>query len=689
MNEFKLGCGRFVAAVTTLSLAAALVACGGGGGGSPPAVTPSFTISGSVSGNSANGLVLSNGADAVAVPASAPSFTFSSPVTQGATYTVVIKTQPTGLTCSVTNGSGTMGGSAVVNVQVACVVSSPSAQAFGLGGAISGLSTSGLTLAEGAQTLAVAANESSFAMPLPLPPGTAYLVKVQTQPSGLTCTVANASGTMGVAPVANIVVTCLSNTPSAVGGTISGYTDTGLALRNGGDVLFIAKGVTAFTFPTPLIQGSAYSVTIQSQPATQTCSVANGNGKIGASAVTNVQVTCGANVYTIGGSINGYTGSGLVITNGNDVLPIATAGSFQMPTPVPALGVYDVTVQTQPDNQTCAVVNGSGAVSSAPVSNIQVNCVAALVQFAYVANSASSNVSGFAVNANTGTLTPLAGSPFATGTSPQGMMVDPNKRYLYVTNVNSNNISVFSINPTSGALSPIVGSPFATGTNPYSFTRDSSGKFLLVTNAGSNNVSVYAVNSTTGALSQVPGSPFPTGASPRAVLVNTSDKYAYVANYADNTISGFSMNNATGFLTPIPGSPFTFASVSGPSELVEFLAQNNGSTGPFFEFLWVVSSPTSGQFLIDADTGALGPGNPYPPICSGFQLFGKTQAGVKTRDSTNQFEFTVNSATNDISVNARTLGGGGICSKGYWGTPVVGSPFTVGISPVAVVVVAP
>jgi hypothetical protein len=35
---------------------------------------------------------------------------------------------------------------------------------------------------------------------------------------------------------------------------------------------------------------------------------------------------------------------------------------------------YGVTVLTQPTNQTCTVVNGTGTMGAGPVNNIQVNC---------------------------------------------------------------------------------------------------------------------------------------------------------------------------------------------------------------------------------------------------------------------------------------------------------------------------
>ncbi len=54
-----------------------------------------------------SGLVLqNNGANDLSVPLNASSFTFTAPVAYGASYNVTIKTQPTGLLCSIANGSG-------------------------------------------------------------------------------------------------------------------------------------------------------------------------------------------------------------------------------------------------------------------------------------------------------------------------------------------------------------------------------------------------------------------------------------------------------------------------------------------------------------------------------------------------------------------------------------------------------
>ena len=63
---------------------------------------------------------------------------------------------------------------------------------------------------------------------------------------------------------------------------------------NGGDDLSVSAS-GAFTFGTGLTSGSAYSVTVKTNPAGQTCSVANGSGTVGSAGVTNVAVTCTAN----------------------------------------------------------------------------------------------------------------------------------------------------------------------------------------------------------------------------------------------------------------------------------------------------------------------------------------------------------------------------------------------------------
>jgi hypothetical protein len=64
-------------------------------------------------------------------------------------------------------------------------------------------------------------------------------------------------------------------------------------------------------------------------------------------------------------------------------------------------------------------------------------------QFAYVANVGGNNVSAYSIGAN-GTLTPVAGSPFAAGFRPQSVAVDPTAKFAYVASA-GRNVSAYSI----------------------------------------------------------------------------------------------------------------------------------------------------------------------------------------------------------------------------------------------------
>ncbi|MBC7455824.1 MAG: hypothetical protein H7335_19450 [Massilia sp.] len=95
-------------------------------------VTHTFELSGKIDGlGDASGMVIVNGSDRQEIPAGANSFTMtrfnadgsyaSGKVAQGAPYGVSILTQPAGRSCTVQNGSGTMGDKTYVsNVQIVC-----------------------------------------------------------------------------------------------------------------------------------------------------------------------------------------------------------------------------------------------------------------------------------------------------------------------------------------------------------------------------------------------------------------------------------------------------------------------------------------------------------------------------------------------------------------------------------------
>jgi 6-phosphogluconolactonase len=137
-------------------------------------------------------------------------------------------------------------------------------------------------------------------------------------------------------------------------------------------------------------------------------------------------------------------------------------------------------------------------------------------KFLYSANPDATNpsISGFSVDAGIGLLSPLSGSPFPIPVSHY-IATDQTGAYLYVTSGAS--VVGYGIDATTGALTPLPGFPVAAGANAYSITIDPTNEFLYVTNDGAANVSAFTLDASTGALTPMAGSPFPAGKHPKFI----------------------------------------------------------------------------------------------------------------------------------------------------------------------------
>ena len=83
-------------------------------------MSTTYSVGGNVSGLTGSGLALqNNGADTLSIAANG-SFTFATELEDASAYSVTVSTQPTGQTCSVANGSGTIAAADVSNVAVTC-----------------------------------------------------------------------------------------------------------------------------------------------------------------------------------------------------------------------------------------------------------------------------------------------------------------------------------------------------------------------------------------------------------------------------------------------------------------------------------------------------------------------------------------------------------------------------------------
>jgi len=259
------------------------------------------------------------------------------------------------------------------------------ASAFSISVTVTGLSGSGLVLQDnGNDNLAISTNgTSAFKTAV-----SKYLVTVLTQPSNpaQTCVVTSGSGT-ATANVTSVAVACTTNPVTAnIGGTLSGLAPGASVIlqNNGGDALTLSAN-GSFTFKTPVTGPTdAYAVTVNTQPTTpnQICTVANGSGTATAN-VTNVTVTCVAS-FSIGGTVTGLLGTGLILQNSsdNEQLPISAANGnqpFTFKNLVSTGTAYTISIVGQPTGpvQTCIITPGTeSGTAVGSVTGVVVTCPA-------------------------------------------------------------------------------------------------------------------------------------------------------------------------------------------------------------------------------------------------------------------------------------------------------------------------
>ena len=340
-------------------------------------VTDTFAIGGTVSGLSGGGLVLQDSAgDSLPVTANG-TFVFPTAVASGAQYAVTAPTQPTSpwQTCTVTGGTGTVGDGPVTTVQVACV-----ANTYPVAVTATGVAGKGLTLTLDSASPLTIPSDGTYTFSASVTSGVMYAVAISAQPTNptQTCAVAGGTGTVAGGPITSVAVSCTTQA-YPVGGTVSGLVGTGLVLtNNGGDKVTVAPGATTVTFATSIASGGAYDVEVATQPTnpSQTCSVSGNKGTVVAGAVNSVVINCGTNTFTVGGTVSGLAGHGLVLQNGTATVAVTAQGSFAFP-PIASGSSYDVTVATQPTgpSQVCTIAAGKGTLGGANVTTVLVACV--------------------------------------------------------------------------------------------------------------------------------------------------------------------------------------------------------------------------------------------------------------------------------------------------------------------------
>jgi 6-phosphogluconolactonase len=160
---------------------------------------------------------------------------------------------------------------------------------------------------------------------------------------------------------------------------------------------------------------------------------------------------------------------------------------------------------------------------------------------------------------------------FGTAASAGASTASPVVGYTYVdgNTVSANTIDAFARH-ADGSVTPLAGAPFAAGgagtgaqlasQGAIQATRD--GRYLLAVDAGSNQISVLRV--TPGGVPVPVGHPVASGGNDPVSIAVSPTGLVYVANAGapDSNYTGFRLS-LSGALTPIPGSTFAVPDGSG------------------------------------------------------------------------------------------------------------------------------
>ena len=352
------------------------------------------------------------------------------------------------------------------------------------------------------------------------------------------------------------------------------------------------------------------------------------------------------------------------------------------------------------------LLNAAGVLgqSSSPASTT------AAPSFLYAPSISTDTISAYAIDSTTGSLTPIAGSPFAASNSIY-MTLDSDSNFAYVGGGSFSVISTFAISSQTGFLTLVNTLPQPTygvtgltltpkdgfayvantlGVVGYEVDRESgfltdiaqpqitvgpasnglirgavhpSGKLAYFAYPDSNSVSAYDLNRGSGTLTAIPGSPFSTGDRPVDLAVEPCGQFLYTANLFSNDVSAYAIDRETGSLSPVPGSPF--AAQNQPIGIAIDLLGH---------FVFAVNrySDNVSVYAIDRSTGSLTQvsGSPFAtgrnPVTVGL-------------DPSGRFVYVANTAV--LPTNVSTVSGFTLDPTTGALTPVPGSPFVSGRNP--------
>lgn len=237
-----------------------------------------------VVGGLAGSLTIAHAGEQLVLTAAGP-FAFTMRVVDGDPYAVTIVEQPSGQTCTITGGQGTVAG-ADVAISISCI-DNP----YLIGGTVSGLTGGSLVLNNNGVDLAVLMTNGPFAFAQRVLHRGSYAVTIATLPVDQRCVLTGGSGVVEDADVDSVVINCID--VHDVGGTITGFVGGTLVVHlDGVGDRTLTFPATSFNFPDAIDVNGDYEVTITTQPAGQHCTVSASSTNVGTADVTDVAINC-------------------------------------------------------------------------------------------------------------------------------------------------------------------------------------------------------------------------------------------------------------------------------------------------------------------------------------------------------------------------------------------------------------
>ncbi|MCW7494425.1 lactonase family protein [Leptospira soteropolitanensis] len=277
-------------------------------------------------------------------------------------------------------------------------------------------------------------------------------------------------------------------------------------------------------------------------------------------------------------------------------------------------------------------------------------------------NSATSSISVFRINPNTGEISQVSGSPFQLTDRPRFSATNSTGTVVYVPNIGNKSISVLNLNPETGSLS-LKHSDLVLSSTPYSLALDPNGKYLFASSEQNPEIHRMAIDSSDQLTILTPAMPTsnPSGGSVGRLSFDSKGKHLYVgltsAPGNNAGIQVFSLDSSTGSLSSINVYVTGINNLSlGISANGQFVYGSNYTSENVF------------PFLRDVNTGTL---SIQTSISAGVA------PGYTIVDPLNRFVYVANSGTGQGTISAYSI-------QPTNGTlaPVNGSPFSTGFSPI-------